>query len=81
MLIDRKTMPKGWKSPFRVDLYQVVVDQTNGKGPLVVGPAILKDDADRFCEAIKLNIKAGAERQWSNPTVLQVKAAAQQLVS
>ena len=80
-MTQRETKPKGWKSPFRVELYQVIVERTDGRGHQAVGPALLHDHAAAFCDAIKTQIKAGHERDWSNPTLLQVKAAQAQLIT
>jgi hypothetical protein len=68
---DRKPMPKGWKSPLRAPLYLVVVERTADGAHQAVGPAMLKDYADLFAGAISDQIKAGAEKHWSNPTVIR----------
>lgn len=70
-----KAKPKGWKSPFRVPLYQVLVERTDGGAPQVVGPAMLHDAAAHFRDAIAAQIKQGNERDWSNPTLINVKTA------
>ena len=77
MLTGGSTMPVGWKSPLRdanrqpLKLYQVIVEQTDGK-PLRVGPVWLKDSAGALCEAINRAIISGHEKLWSNPTVVLV---------
>ena len=75
MQTQAKPKPKGWKSPFRVPLYQVLVEPTDGSGPMVVGPAMLHDAAAQFRDAIAAQIKAGTETTWSNPTLINVKTA------
>ena len=74
-MIDRKAMPKGWKSPFRVELFQVVVDLTKTGEQQLVGPKVDKETAGELCETIKSMIKAGHERKYSNPRVIKVKDA------
>ena len=67
-----KPMPKGWKSPLKAPLYQVVVERTADGLPEIVGPAMLEDYANMFAGAILAKIKAGHEKHWSNPTVIRV---------
>jgi hypothetical protein len=66
-------MPPGWKSPFKVNLYQVVVEPTSGGAPHFVGPAMDQEAAGNFRDAIEAKIKAGAEKHWSNPMLIPVK--------
>lgn len=51
-------------------LFQVQVDTR--KGPLAVGPAMLREACDQFAAAITAQIAAGKEKTWSNPTVTPV---------
>ena len=57
--------------PRKHDLYQVAVEQADGL-PLMVGPAMRQESANAFAAAIAETIKSGDEKQWSNPTVMNV---------
>jgi len=72
-MFERKKMPKGWKSPFKVDLYQVVVERTEDGRVLPVGPMATKEVLGPFKDAIAQSIKTGMETRWSNPQMLLVK--------
>lgn len=71
--IEAKPMPKGWKSPFKVPLYQVLVQPTHGGPPILVGPAMSLEAIGELHDAIKKNILLGREKNWSNPTLVCVK--------
>jgi hypothetical protein len=68
-------IPPEWKNPLRVDLYQCVVEPTDGRPPMFVGPALEQGAIDEFVAAIKDQIARGNEREWSNPTALLVRPA------
>ena len=59
-------MPAGWKKP--EPLYRVCV-QDRVQGAIYVTPAMIKDAAQMFCDAVEKQIKAGFERNWTNPSV------------
>jgi len=71
MFGERKPMPKGWKNPLRQPLYQVVVERTSDGVHQVVGPAIQQNVAEELAAAIRIQIAAGNEKSWSNPTVIR----------
>jgi len=54
----------------RQTLYQVwVLDRSNRQLP--VGPRMLKPSAEKFSDAIAMQIKAGKEKDWRDPIVLE----------
>lgn len=54
----------------RQALYQVwVLDRTNRQLP--VGPRVLKPAAEKFANAIAMQIRAGREKDWHDPIVLE----------
>jgi hypothetical protein len=69
-------MPVGWKSPLQgVTLCQVVVERTQDKAHIRVGPAMARQVAEEFCATIKRMIKDGFEKDWSNPHVITVRSS------
>lgn len=66
-------MPQGWKSPLREagerkKLYQVVVE--TDAGPLRIGPAMIKDATDAFCQATAKAVLSGAVKGWGMPQIV-----------
>ena len=57
--------------PRKHPLYQVFVEQHDGL-PLAVGPAMHFAGASAFADAIHAMVRSGDEKQWSNPTVMNV---------
>lgn len=54
----------------RQALYQVwVLDRSNRQLP--VGPRVLKPAAEKFADAIAMQIRAGREKDWHDPIVLE----------
>lgn len=49
-------------------LYRVYVD-TRETENVAVGPALLKEHALAYCQAITDQIKSGAEKSWGNPRI------------
>lgn len=64
-------MPAGWESPLRKKLYRVAVEERGRREPIFVSPAVLRQDAEEFAQAIRTNIQAGLENDWINPTVIE----------
>lgn len=58
------------KNPLKQPLYQVVVEQTSDGKTIAVGPAVLKEAADQFAQAIREQIALGREKAWSSPHVV-----------
>lgn len=52
-------------------LYQVIVEDAQGL-PKAVGPAIARPVCERLVKAIQHYIRAGKERDWSNPHIIEV---------
>jgi hypothetical protein len=66
-----RPMPKRERPP-PPPLHQVVVKE-NASGVLTpVSPRMPKEHCEAFCEAISLQIVAGAEKRWSDPHVVKV---------
>lgn len=72
-----RPMPKPEREP-RPALFQVVVrDKKRGNKETRVGPQVAKEIAEMFCATIVQQIKSGAERQWTDPIVLQMTEGVQ----
>lgn len=52
-------------------LYQVVVEDAAGL-PKVVGPAIARSVCEKLAHTIAKAIRAGKEREWFNPHIIEV---------
>lgn len=55
----------------REPLYQVFVE-TRERAQIPVGPAMIRQAAEMFMDAIVKAIVAGTEQTWSNPTLYRV---------
>lgn len=70
--------PPGWKNPLRnpdgtvKPLYQLFVERTADGRPEAVSPKMDHGTISDLCAEVNRQIIAGRERQWSNPTVVQV---------
>jgi hypothetical protein len=67
-----REMPAGWKSPFRQEMYQLVVQRTKGGQPCFFGPAMGKDAIGQFRDAIVKQIALGNEKDIAEPTIIRV---------
>ena len=65
---------EGMTKPKDETLWQVVVSRKTETGhqPLVVGPAMIRDAAGTFAEAINKMVAAGREKTWTNAIVVPV---------
>lgn len=52
-------------------------DKKRGNKETRVGPQVAKEIAEMFCATIVQQIKSGAERQWTDPIVLQMTEGVQ----
>lgn len=52
-------------------LWQVAVETREGKA-ILVGPAMIRAACENLCRKIAAGIRAGKEREWSNPHLIEV---------